>query len=198
MNQASFHAGVFALGVQPLFTTADTRPAASYGVRQDIQQHQFRQITRGATSKSAFFEWLREDAQRGGLPERSSRHSIAERLRSFLLLEDGWDGARAPAPSRLAVDVGHLVLDLSEKVGLDIDRVVPDVEGGLAVYFFGGAELPDGGRQLQLGVLAANDGEALLYIRDRGAAGSKIEEIEPSNDGIAAAVARIRSILHES
>lgn len=116
-------------------------------------------------------------------------------MKSLSLLEDGWDGDKAPAPSQIAVDLSYLITNLAYQLGRGADRVAPDVEGGVATYFFGGDRLDDGGYSLQIVLLASNEGDVVLYVRDRSKAGAEISDVEPTEEGIRAALAQIKMLL---
>ena len=92
---------------------------------------------------------------------------LRKRLEELQLLQPGWDGRGADAPSGAAVGAASEVLYVSETLGRTPDRLTADVEGGVAVYFFGGSREPDGGYARQAGILIDNSGEACAYRRER-------------------------------
>lgn len=110
-------------------------------------------------------------------------------LEDLLLLQDGWDGRRAPAPSKEAVCLARQVVLNVDAIG----RIAPDVEGGVTVYFFGGGEHVDGGWNRQGGIILSNDGELVLYLRDRLQAGSQVSCLTAGDIG--QAVERIHQFL---
>lgn len=57
-----------------------------------------------------------------------------------------------------AVERGREVLRISQALGLAPERVVADVEGGVVLYFFGGAQMDDGGWRLQSAWMVSNEG----------------------------------------
>ena len=56
-------------------------------------------------------------------------------------------------------------------------RCVPDVMGGVVVYFFGGGRHPDGGWNCQAGVMIDPTLKASLYLRDRRKPGCSVSNI---------------------
>lgn len=124
-----------------------------------------------------------------------TRIQLEADLLALLNLQPGWDGRRAPAPSPEAVAVVRRVLELAND--LPETRVTPDVEGGVALYFFGGGRHPDGGWNRRGGILVSNDVEATVHLRDRtgGNGDSSVEEIPTDEDGLRGAVERVRSYV---
>lgn len=119
-----------------------------------------------------------------------------EPLVRLLHLEDGWDGHGAPAPSRAAIDVARAVLqEATQRPDLDKAWVTADVEGGVAIYFFGGPRLPDGGLGRQAGVLVDNDGDGVLYMRDRSRPGSVVDDVRSDTDALRDVLGRIATFL---
>jgi len=109
---------------------------------------------------------------------------------------DDWDGRGSP--QRAAVDIARFILREGGEVGLVSARVSPDVEGGVATYFFGGDRMTDGGWQLQAGVLASNDGEVTLYTRDRSSSGSEVRDLDATEESLREAITRIVTFIRGS
>jgi len=154
---------------------------------------------RGVSRESALFELIYDAYRNSAVPQVVEHDPAYEQLVRLLLLEDGWDGHTAPSPSRASVDVARVVLQEAARCeGLSgPPRITADVEGGVAIYFFGGDPLPDGGVPRQAGVLINNDGEGVLYMRDRRDAGSKVEELQNDSATVKAALGRIAKFLSE-
>lgn len=114
----------------------------------------------------------------------TTRSQLEADLLALLDLQHGWDGRRAPPPSLEAVAVARRALELAND--LPEARVVPDVEGGVALYFFGGGRHPDGGWNRRGGILVSYDAEATVHLRDRSAGNgdSSVEEIPAGEDGL--------------
>ena len=66
---------------------------------------------------------------------RANRRVLDSMLRRLQGLQDGWDGADAPAPSELAYDIALGVLDTCEELGILITSIVPSAEGGIGLTF---------------------------------------------------------------
>ncbi len=70
------------------------------------------------------------------LAEVISIEGARTRIQELREREDGWDGREAPALSNTAVDIGYQVLEMISEKEMPLSRVVPDVMGGIALYFF--------------------------------------------------------------
>ena len=128
---------------------------------------------------------------------KSKRHQTATKQhRQLLALSLDWDGRGALAPTGDAIDVAETVLAIARKTELEEIRVTPDVEGGVAVYFFGGTLMPDGGWTLQAGILVDNDGEAVMYLRDRQETGSTFENIDITVDALCPVIDQILRFIN--
>jgi len=122
--------------------------------------------------------------------------TIEAALRALRDLPPGWDGGHAPPPRAAAIDRLLPAVRLAEAAGALPDRAVADVEGGAALYFFGGPRSADGGWQLQAGLLANNDGELVLYLRDRSQPAGAFEELPEGTGPLPAAVRQIARFLN--
>lgn len=149
-----------------------------------------------ASASGAYFDRIYRDNERADRPRLELvADPVIHRLRQFLTMSDGWDGELAPAPAPAAVEMSETIVLLGREVGVVPSRIVPDVEGGIAVYYFGGELLPDGGRRLQSGVLVSNDRELVLYRRDRETEEEHIDEIEPTHQGLREALGIIKNFV---
>lgn len=88
-----------------------------------------------------------------------------------------------------------MVLDLGYLHGMYEPRVAPDVEGGVAVYFFGGERHADDGFMRQGAILVSNTGEMTVCLRDRSQPDSDSVVTEVSEDGLGQAVQWIQWFL---
>lgn len=150
---------------------------------------------RGASSASEFLERIYERDRLSPLPEAANADPTMEALDLLLVLQAGWDGRKAPAPSREAIRLGRQALEAARGVNLSEARVSPDVEGGVAVYFFGGGRHNDGGWNRQGAIMVSNDTEASLYLRDRAKPGAEVADINADPDGLGRAIERIRQFI---
>lgn len=85
------------------------------------------------------------------------------RLDEMLMFEDNWNGEGAPAPSRAAVDMAASVLFSLAMLGLKPDVILPDAEGGVALWF----DIRKGGPQRDAVVAVRNSGLQLVTLDDR-------------------------------
>ncbi len=150
---------------------------------------------RGVSATSVFFQGMYARAETASVPEAHDEDPSVEALNQLLLMSEGWDGRGAPAPSVDAIRIARGVLRAGRQTGLPIARVVPDVEGGVATYFFGGTKMIDAGWSRSAGLLTSNDGEVALYLRDRVVGATVIDPSESTETGVMAAVLRIKSFL---
>lgn len=150
---------------------------------------------RGASRASEFFERIYERDRRSDLPEVADADPAVEALDLLLVLQSGWDGRKAPAPSSDAITVARRALHLARRHGLSQARVTPDVEGGVAVYFFGGGRHADGGWNRQGAIMVSNEEEASLYLRDRSRPGAEVLDIGTEASALGQAVERIRQFV---
>lgn len=150
---------------------------------------------RGISHESEYFRRIHERDRRSALPDVAESDPAMEALNRLLVMQPGWDGSRAPAPSQEAINIARGAVAEARSAELGEARVVADVEGGVAVYFFGGEKLADGGWSRQGGFLVSNDSEVSLYLRDRRRRGSDIAEIEPCAESLARAVRQIRDFV---
>lgn len=173
----------------------DTRPVlADYGLRRRADGL-VAVLARGVSRTSAYFDLMHSNVLEFSVPEAVDQDPAIEQLMKLMLLPSNWDGRGAPAPTRSAATIAHVAVEAGRSVGLQDIRVSPDVEGGIATYFFGGPKMADGGWSRQAGILADNDGEAVLYMRDRGQKGADVEEIESGAEDIRAVVNRILKFI---
>jgi hypothetical protein len=110
------------------------------------------------------------------------------KLLSLLGLHHGWDGLIAPPPSAEAVGIGMAALYKAGQLGIRIDRVAADVEGGVAIYHFDG--------EVTAGLLIKNDQSIMQYVRDpRKMEHAEVNEVEATAEGMARAWEGIRDVL---
>jgi hypothetical protein len=99
---------------------------------------------------------------------RVVRPTVTARVQ-LLSLEDlaqGWN-EDSPAPNTTSIRAAANILDALDETLLSPERVVPDAEGGVAMYFFGGKTLPGGARQQYASISASNDGEIVALVHNR-------------------------------
>lgn len=94
-------------------------------------------------------------------------------------LGDGWDGRSAPAPSSQATALARRVVQCAATLSAMASRVVPDVEGGLAVYWMRGRR-EDGSHRLLASVCIDNDGAMAASTKDRDAGAFEAWDFEDS------------------
>jgi len=189
-----FHAN---LQVRPLSfgTMADTRPVSSdYADRMRPLTGGHSDV-RGVSGASEFFRGLYARAEEVVVPSTVDEDPAVDALEHLLLLDEGWDGRAAPAPNIGAVNVARSLLQAGRVMGLATPRVVADVEGGVATYFFGGVSMEDGGWSRSGGLLTFNDGGGAIYLRDRLTRSTDIEEVSTTDTNLGAVVRRIQSFL---
>lgn len=119
----------------------------------------------------------------------------AQELLDIIRLPLGWDGGHAPTPSSIAVDIASRCVEEAYATTLANCRITADIEGGVAVYFFGGGKALDGGWNHQGGILISNNGETSLYLRDRANKGAEISDVDPTEEGIRLAVLDIKKFI---
>jgi hypothetical protein len=184
-------------------TQARVNPAAGHGARPQAHEYDRRMrplsavvsLPLGASRESEFLgRWYQRDATTP-VPEAADADPAVAALDRLLLLPPDWDGRRAPAPSRNAIERAREILQIAREVGLVGARVSPDVEGGVALYFFGGGPMEDGGTARQAGVLLSNEGDAASYMRDRTQRGSQVAAVDDGRDGLVRAVEAIRAFV---
>ncbi len=97
-----------------------------------------------------------------------ARPTAAARIQLLALgdLVQGWNDD-SPAPNATSLSAATNILDALDQTLLSPERVVPDAEGGVAIYFFGGKTLPGGARQQYASLSASNDGEIVALVHDR-------------------------------
>lgn len=100
-------------------------------------------------------------------PLATSMAPIRREFWTLARLAEGWDGDRAPPPSPLACERAHLVVTLALARGLPPTRMVPDVMGGLSVYWFGVERTAGGGHRLAASLSIDNDGDLVASTVDR-------------------------------
>lgn len=100
-------------------------------------------------------------------PLATSMAPIQREFWTLARLAEGWDGHRAPPPSQLACERAHLVVTLALARGLPPARMVPDVMGGLSVYWFGAERTTGGGHRLAASLSIDNDGDLVVSTVDR-------------------------------
>lgn len=177
---------------------ADIRPVhGEYASRIRFSRGPHASI-RSVSGAGAYFDLLYDEDRVSTVPEVGDPDPAVDELRNLLLLPDDWDRRGAPAPTVPAVEVARFVLREGRSLGLLQARVSPDVEGGVATYFFGGEELPDGGWRLQAGVLSSNDGEVTVYLRDRSTPGAEINDVDATEESLREAIARIVTFIRGS
>ena len=100
-------------------------------------------------------------------PLATSMSPILREFWTLARLAEGWDGHQAPPPSPLACERAHLVVTLALARGLPPARMVPDVMGGLSVYWFGAERTAGGGHRLAASLSIDNDGDLVASTVDR-------------------------------
>lgn len=110
-------------------------------------------------------------------------------------LAPGWDGHEAPPPSPVACERVHQTLSLALARGLAPTRLVPDVNGGLAVYWFGEETLPGGAHCRVAALKVTNEGEIVAREQDRTTGEVMVREV--TQEGMAAEVERLATFAVE-
>ena len=118
------------------------------------------------TNPGAYFTTLyRGVSNRTEAPEIVA---LRAKLNELRLLCDNWDGRGAVSPSPWAIAYAERILDAASAEGFAPHRVAADVEGGIAVYYFGGERATGGGHSRQVGMMIDNEGDGAVYFRERG------------------------------
>lgn len=86
-----------------------------------------------------------------------------ERLKA---LSPGWDD-ESPVPNETAFRHAEEILGVLDDSLLSPERVVPNAEGGVSIYFFGASTLPGGARRRYASISCSNDGEVVALTHDR-------------------------------
>lgn len=92
-------------------------------------------------------------------------------LAEFLGYDVGWDGNSdgAVPPSLWAIDAARTIALAAIRLGFPPERLVPDVNGGVAVYWASADTLPDGSHR-RLAALKVTNGRGWVATRkDRAA-----------------------------
>jgi len=90
-------------------------------------------------------------------------------LNSLADLEDGWDSYGASAPASWTLDKARRIIDQANAKDFLPDAIVPDAEGGVALYWFG-----EGDKQAYLNLF--DDGENLIVCTNKARTEIQIEE----------------------
>lgn len=102
------------------------------------------------------------------------------------VLQDGWDGYRAPPPNQLAVKAAIWVAMAAEDLGLEPVDVSASVEGGVCFSF-------EGGRHY-VAIECDNDGQITVGESD-GRGGHSAWMVTPSRDAIAEALTKVANTV---
>lgn len=80
-------------------------------------------------------------------------------------LQAGWDGRRAEPPSPLACESARRVIAQALLASAPPSRVVPDVEGGVAVYWFSDAKIEDDAPARRAAISIDNEGQMAASLK---------------------------------
>lgn len=90
-------------------------------------------------------------------------------LERFAGYDVGWDGNSdgAVPPSPWAITEARTIALVAIRLGLPPERLVPDVNGGVAVYWMSADTLPDGSHRRLAALVASNDRTWVAAQKDR-------------------------------
>ncbi len=121
-----------------------------------------------AQTKNSIVLTSYQDAERRVAVAKVMRPT-AEARRQLETLEDlshGWNDD-SPVPNEESIRVAGKILDVLDEIPLIPRRVVPDAEGGVSIYFFGGKTLSGGAQQRYASISSSNEGEIVALVHDR-------------------------------
>jgi hypothetical protein len=95
----------------------------------------------------------------------ASHHALFDLAR----LPADWNGHGAPPPSPAACALAFRVVDASLAAGAEPSRIVPDADGGVAVYWMSKDTLEGGAHRRLASVGVDNEGMIAASITDRAA-----------------------------
>jgi len=101
----------------------------------------------------------------------------------------------APPPSGVACELARQVTEHAVAAGFEPSRVVADVEGGIAVYWFGTETLAGGSHRKVASITIGNDGELAGLTEDRTAEAR--EGFGVALETVDAALTRLRAFVGE-
>ncbi len=110
-----------------------------------------------------------------------------ERLASCKLLEDGWNGYTARAPSEQAIILAEQFLDAMRDSHILPTQVAPSAMGGIAVTRKVGVR--------KVLVELYNDGRVFALFSDRGSVDLPVEEIHGDRSSFSAFITKMREYL---
>ncbi len=108
-------------------------------------------------------------------------------------LPAGWDGRDAPPPSPIACEFARRFAMTASVNHTPPARVVGDVEGGIALYWFGAETLVGGSHRRVASISVGNDGEVAVVLEDRSV--DTREAFDVSLDNIGGALARVTGFV---
>lgn len=117
---------------------------------------------------------------------------VVVRFWELAALVDGWAGVRSPKPNAHACENAHRILDLSRAAGRLPDTLVPDVMGGIGLYWYGTELREDGSRVRFASVNCDNDGDVTALTRDQREVGSSAWSVEDLREAVDRALAFAR------
>lgn len=153
------------------------------------------QIVGSASGVGVYFDRRYAAASAEPIEDRDSWARAIAKLNDLLILGEGWDGRQAAPPSVQAVRTAEAVLAESHRQGRFPDRIVADVDGGVALYFLGGHQDASGGHSRHFGVLIDNEGEGAYYKRESGRPQPRASELITSAEGLRAILAEMVAFL---
>ena len=110
-------------------------------------------------------------------------HEARERLATAKTLQPNWDSYGAEPPNKRSRAVAVRILDVLQQKSIPPTRLVASAEGGIGIVF------TDGDRYADIECL--NSGEIMVAAYS-GQQVPEVWEVEPTDDGISAALERIR------
>lgn len=105
----------------------------------------------------------------------------------------GWDGHDAKALSKPALLGAHRALLEVSRHGPLPERLVPDVTGGVAFYWFGAERTAGGGHRLSASLKVDDEGDLFVSLVDR--ATQRVEVSEASTATLGAAIDRMAAFV---
>lgn len=139
-------------------------------------------------SVSGFTQWVTAgDAQLNTVFDR-----LHDKIRDLSGLSDGWDGRGAPAPSATAADMAQKVLVIASRFLAPPDRIVPDADGGLAVYWMR-HERQDQSHRFLASIVIDNDGAIAATTKDRET--GAFDAWDVADDNLSATVRRLNQYV---
>jgi len=181
------------LGASFCVWTADSAmKVAEPGYAPPIATYDSAGMTSSSTFQEAGVVELGGSATQVSDSARDVRMLWVKNLRDLV---EGWDGSCAPAPNESAIAAALLVASENLPEGCRDWRAVPDIEGGIVVYMFGGEALQDGGWSLEAGLSISNEDGNALYLKDRVSDEILVEDVDGDPAALRTSLSRAARFL---